>query len=162
MRTRARTALAVALVAPVALLAGCGAGDAANVPAPTRDELGLDAKQAADYDPVTLDELVTALDGFDDADDSSSREDWIHRHDHRWVGWVGVVVRTRAVSHAETAVTVSPPGGGLLPTTVDVVFPTSEGDPVQDLGRGDVIRFAGRLEFDGQTRKPWVLDAHLL
>ena len=148
-------------------LAGCGGGDAANVPLPTQQELGLDAKQSADYDPVTLDEVIRTLDRFDEAEDpgdvEQAREDFIGQHDRHWIGWVGVVTRTRIVSRDEIAVLVSAPGGssGLIPTAINVLFEVPEDHPAHQLGRGDVVRFGGRLEFDGRSRQPWVLDARL-
>ncbi len=149
-------------------LAGCGGTDAANVPVPTQQELGLDAEQSEDYDPVTLDEVIRTLDRFDEAEDpgdvEQAREDFIHQHDRHWIGWVGVVARTRIVSHDEVAVLVSAPGGssGLIPTTINVLFEVPEDHPAHQLGRGDVVRFGGRLEFDGRSREPWVLEARLL
>ncbi len=158
----------LALLLALGCLAGCGGRDAANVPVPTQQELGLDAKQSANYDPVTIDEVIQTLDRFDEAgapgDVEQAREDFIHQHDRHWIGWVGVVARTRIVSHDEISVLVSAPTGssGLIPTTINVLFEAPEDHPAHQLGRGDVVRFGGRLEFDGRSREPWVLDARLL
>ena len=136
---------------------------------PAVESLGLTPEQLEDYTELTLGELVARMEAFaeDPEANAGNRETYIRVYNGRWVGWTGLFVRNRIVKpgldKSEIAVHVSAPSAaGLFPTTVPVLFVVGDDHPVHELGGGDVVRFAGRLEFDGGTRRPWVLDARWL
>lgn len=149
------------------LFLACGLGPAAEIfPPPSVDELGLTEEERARFSPITFDELIAAL--AIAADDSEAVEMVIERVKRKTIGWSGVVQSTRIVKHgaeiSEYSLNVAPPSqaGAYFPKTVPVLITAPNGDPVSKLAKGTAVVFVGRLEFDGLSRKPWVMDSRLV
>jgi len=148
-------------------LAACGSEPAAKVfPPPSVEELGLTEQEGAAFSPMTFDQFFGAFEMA--ADDDEAVEMVIKRVGRKTIGWSGVVQSTRIVKHgaeiSEFSLNVAPPSqaGGFFPETYPVLIRAPNGDPVSKLAKGTAVVFVGRLEFDGRSRKPWVLDARLI
>lgn len=148
------------------LLLACGSGSTEIFPPPAVEELGLSEEERAAFSPIPFDTFFGALEVA--ADDSEAVEMVIKRVKRKTVGWSGVVQSTRIVKHgadiSEFSLNVAPPSqaGALFPKTFPVLIRAPNGDPVSKLARGTPVVFVGRLEFDGLSRKPWVMDARLI
>lgn len=161
-------AIATSCVASLALfIAACGLGPAAEIsPPPSLEDLGLTEKERAAFSPVTFDKLFAALEIADD--DSEAVEAVIKRINRKMVGWSGVVQSTRIVKKgleiSEFSLSVAPPSqlNSMFPKTYPVLIRAANDDPVSNLERGTAIVFVGRLEFDGFSREPWVMDSRLI
>lgn len=150
-----------------AIALGCGREPTAPIPPqPRLDELGLSDADRAHYAPISFDKLFDAIAVA--GDDADALESVIARVNHKIVGWSGVVESTRVVKPgrevSEFSLNVAPPAqaGAFRPKTLPVLVNAPNGDPVASLAKGTPVVFVGRLEFDGFSRDPWVLDAHLL
>lgn len=145
---------------------GCGSDSSKVPPPPAKEALGLTPDEAGRYASISFDKLVEALEVA--GDDEEAVEAVIERVDRKTVGWSGTVRGVRLIKKGlernEYSVAVSPPAhaGKFMPTTVPVVFAAAPDDPVASLAEGDPVVFVGQLEFDGMTRKPWVMEARLV
>lgn len=149
------------------ILIACGSGGGSEVfPPPELEDLGLTEKERAKYSPITFDELFGALEIA--ADDSEAVEMVIKRVHRKVIGWSGVVQSTRLVKHgaeiSEYSLNVAPPSqlGELFPKVYPVLVRAPNDDPVSKFAKGTSIVFVGRLEFDGRSREPWVMDSRLI
>jgi hypothetical protein len=162
---RSRPGFVPCLVVAVAFShAGCGSGSSVAVPEiPPRDALGLSAEESKSFSPIEFDKLVTALEVA--GDDANAVETVILRVNRKTVAWAGIVKRHRLVKNgpekSEFSLSVAPPGqaGKMVPTTLPVLFEVANDDPIATIESGEPLVFVGRLEFDGLTREPWVLDS---
>jgi hypothetical protein len=143
-----------------------GDSDAPLPPPPSADELGLSEAEKANYAPISFDKLFAALSIAED--DSDALESVIKRVNRKIVGWSGVVQSTRIVKKglevSEFSLNVAPPSqaGAFVPKTLPVLVRAPNDDPVASTEKGTPVVFVGRLEFDGFSRDPWVLDARLV
>jgi hypothetical protein len=151
----------------VLALSACGAGDPVVVPeAPSQEQLGLTSEETERYAAIGFDKLVEALEVAGDDDDAV--EIVIERVNGKVVGWAGIVQSRRLVrngpTNSEFSLSVAPAGqvGKAFPKALPVLFEVPNEDPVAAMEAGDPIVFVGRLEFDGRTREPWVLDSRRL
>ena len=157
----------VCMVLLSGLLSACGAGPNAEIlPVPSVDDLGLTEQERAAFAPITFDKFFGALEIA--ADDSEAVEMVIKRVKRKTIGWSGVVQSTRIVKHgaeiSEYSLNVAPPSqaSAIFPKTIPVLISAPNGDPVTSLAKGTPVVFVGRLEFDGLSRKPWVMDSRLI
>ncbi|MGE4607790.1 MAG: hypothetical protein AAEJ52_13695 [Myxococcota bacterium] len=148
-------------------LFACGLGPVGEIfPPPAVEELGLTEKERAAYSPITFDKFVGALEIA--ADDSEAVEMVIKKVKRKTIGWSGVVQSTRIVKKgleiSEFSLNVAPPSqaGAVFPKTYPVLIRAPNGDPTSKLEKGTPIVFVGRLEFDGLSRKPGVMDSRLI
>ena len=146
---------------------GCGGEpEVAIPPQPGVDALGLSEAERERYAPITFDKLVAALEIAEE--DRDALETVISRVNGKWVGWSGVVKSTRIVKPgreiSEYSLNVASPSqaNAFVPKTVPILFTAPTGDPISQVEEGTPIVFVGRLEFDGFSRDPWVLDARLV
>jgi len=159
-------AVRVAIPLALALVVACGSGSVEALPPPTVDDLGLSEQQRAEYSPITFDKLFDALEIA--GDDGEAVEMVIKRVNHKTIGWSGVVQSTRIVKPglevSEFSLNVAPPAqlGSLFPKTFPVLVQAPNEDPISKIEKGTPVVFVGRLEFDGLSRKPWVMDARLI
>ena len=149
------------------LLFACGSGPPEGIlPPPSIEELGLTEKERESYSPITFDNFFSALEIA--GDDSEAVEVLIKRVRRKTVGWSGVVQGSRVVKKgfeiSEFSLSVAPPSqaGSIFPKTVPVLITAPNDDPVTELEKGTPIVFVGRLEFDGFSREPWVMDSRLI
>lgn len=149
------------------LLIACGSGPPAGIlPPPSIEELSLDEKERESYTPITFDKFFSALEIA--GDDSEAVEAVIKRVKRKTVGWSGVVQGSRVVKKgfeiSEFSLSVAPPSqaGAMFPDTVPVLITAPNDDPVAEIEKGTPIVFVGRLEFDGFSRDPWVMDSRLI
>jgi len=135
-------------------------------PPPTVEDLGLSEQERAAYSPMGFDKFSEALEIA--ADDKEAVEMVIKRVQHKTIGWSGVVESTRIVKPgdetSEYSLNVSPPreAGAFFPKTYPVLITAPNGDPVSKIEKGTPVVFVGRLEFDGFSREPWVMDARVI
>jgi hypothetical protein len=148
-------------------LFACGSDRATEIfPPPSVEALGLTEEEGAAYSPITFDKFFDALEIA--ADDSEAVEMVIQRVERKTIGWSGVVQSTRIVKHgaeiSEFSLNVAPPSqaDAVFPNTYPVLISAPNDDPTSKLAKGTAVVFVGRLEFDGLSRKPWVLDARLI
>ena len=165
---KSASSIAISCAASLALfILACGSGPGTEIlPSPSLEDLELTEKERAAFSPITFDKLFGALEIA--ADDGEAVEMVIKRVNRKMVGWSGVVQSTRVVKKgleiSEFSLSVAPPSqlDSFFPKTYPVLITVPNGAPASKLEKGTPIIFVGRLEFDGFSREPWIMDSRLI